>query len=145
MRWWDVDTWKLLHIRQAHDHAVYSVQLSPDGDLVASCGDDSTVKIWGMESTELVRTLRRDRPYERLNITGAKGLTAEQKATLYALGAYDETEQPYKIKEKIPGSRLAAFSTTGGVVPKVWKSPEGSPSYTRGHIAKAFRKILVVR
>jgi WD40 repeat protein len=94
LRWWDMDHWKLLQMRQAHDHAVYSVQVSPDGDFVASCGDDSTVKIWGMESTELVCILRRDRPYERLNITGATGLTAQQKATLYSLGAYDENERP---------------------------------------------------
>jgi WD40 repeat protein len=93
MLWWDVDTWKILHIRQAHDHAVYSVQVSPNGDLVASCGDDNTVKVWKMESAELVHTLRHDRPYEHLNITGIKGLTEAQKTTLRALGAYDEAEQ----------------------------------------------------
>ena len=70
--WWDVDTWKLLHICQAHHNAVYSVQVSPDGRLLASCGDDNSVKVWGMETTELVQTLRRDRPYERLHITGAR-------------------------------------------------------------------------
>jgi WD40 repeat protein/transcriptional regulator with XRE-family HTH domain len=90
IRWWDVNTWKLLQIRQTHQHTIHAVQVSPDGRLVASCGVDSTIKLWGMESTELVRTLRRDRPYERLNITGIQGLTAEQKTTLRALGAYDE-------------------------------------------------------
>jgi WD40 repeat protein len=87
-----VDTSKLLQIRQTHQHTIHAVQVSPDGRLVASCGIDSTIKLWGMESTELVRTLRRDRPYERLNITGVQGLTAEQKTTLRALGAYDEVE-----------------------------------------------------
>jgi WD40 repeat protein/transcriptional regulator with XRE-family HTH domain len=91
--WWDVDTWKLLHILQSHQQTIHAVQVSPDGHLVACCGDDGTIKLWGMETTELVRTLRRDRPYERLNITDIKGLTAEQKATLRALGAYDEGEQ----------------------------------------------------
>jgi hypothetical protein len=37
-----------------------------------------------------VRTLRRDRPYERLNITGIQGLTEVQKSTLRALGAVEE-------------------------------------------------------
>jgi WD40 repeat protein len=87
-----VDTSKLLQIRQTHQHTIHAVQVSPDGRLVASCGIDSTIKLWGMESTELVRTLRRDRPYERLNITGVQGLTPEQKTTLRALGAYDEVE-----------------------------------------------------
>jgi hypothetical protein len=56
--------------------------------MVASSGDDSTIRLWKIESAELVRTLRRDRPYERLDITGIKGLTDAQKATLHALGAF---------------------------------------------------------
>jgi hypothetical protein len=35
------------------------------------------------------RTLRRDRPYERLDVTGVKGLTEAQKTTLHALGAIE--------------------------------------------------------
>jgi len=35
--------------------------------------------------------VRRDRPYERLNITGIRGVTEAQKTTLCALGAFEET------------------------------------------------------
>jgi hypothetical protein len=38
---------------------------------------------------EYLKTLRRDRPYERLNISGIKGLTSAQKATLLTLGAVE--------------------------------------------------------
>jgi hypothetical protein len=38
--------------------------------------------------------LRRDRPYERLNITGIRGLTEAQKATLRALGAMESAPVP---------------------------------------------------
>jgi WD40 repeat protein len=79
-------------MRQSYQHTVHALKVSPDGSLIASSGDDNTVKLWGVKSTELVRTLRRDRPYERLNIAGVQGLTAEQKTTLRALGAYDEVE-----------------------------------------------------
>ncbi|MGZ3610835.1 MAG: hypothetical protein ACXVBU_12310 [Ktedonobacteraceae bacterium] len=41
-----------------------------------------------------MRTRRRDRLYERLDITGVKGLTDAQKATLRALGAIEENELP---------------------------------------------------
>jgi hypothetical protein len=37
-----------------------------------------------------LRILRRDRPYERLEITGIRGLTQAQKATLRALGAIED-------------------------------------------------------
>jgi hypothetical protein len=46
--------------------------------------------IWDQRSAEHVQTLRRDRPYERLNITSIEGLTRAQKATLRALGAIEE-------------------------------------------------------
>jgi hypothetical protein len=38
-------------------------------------------------------TLRRDRPYERLDITGIRGVTEAQKASLLALGAFEETSE----------------------------------------------------
>jgi len=34
-------------------------------------------------------TLRADRPYERMNLTGVEGLTEAQVATLKALGAIE--------------------------------------------------------
>jgi hypothetical protein len=37
-----------------------------------------------------VRTLRADRPYEGMNITGVTGITEAQKATLKALGAIEK-------------------------------------------------------
>jgi len=58
--------------------------------LLASCGEDGALKVWEMGSGELWRTLRRDRPYERLNIAGMTGLTEAQKATLLVLGAVEE-------------------------------------------------------
>jgi hypothetical protein len=59
------------------------------GRTLASCGDDGAVALWDLHSGEHLQTLRRDRPYERLNITGTRGLTEAQKATLRALGAIE--------------------------------------------------------
>jgi hypothetical protein len=42
-----------------------------------------------VQTGECLRTLRSARPYERMNITGATGLTAAQVATLKALGAVE--------------------------------------------------------
>jgi WD40 repeat protein len=65
--------------------------LIPGSHLLASGSLDETIKLWDVQSGECLRTLRSDRPYERMNIAGTTGLTAAQVATLKALGAI-ETE-----------------------------------------------------
>jgi len=87
-------------MREAHQGAVQSLRISSDGRMLASCGDDSTIKVWNIENGEHLRTLRRDRPYERLDITGVKGLTEAQKATLRALGAIEGS--PVTITQQTP-------------------------------------------
>ena len=98
LRWWDVQSGKCLRMRAAHQGTVLSLRKSPDGKLLASCGDDGAIHIWELNSGEHVRTLRRDRPYERLTITGIQGLTQAEIATLRALGAVEDAaaESPGK-------------------------------------------------
>ena len=57
---------------------------------VASGSYDGTVKLWEVSSGTLLRPLRRDRPYERMDITGLTGITAAQRVALLALGAVEE-------------------------------------------------------
>jgi WD40 repeat protein len=78
-------------VQEAHQGTVHSLKMSPDESLLASCGDDGAIRLWDLESDEPLQTLRRDRLYERLNITGIGGLTEAQKASLRALGAFEET------------------------------------------------------
>ena len=92
LRWWDVESGECVSMQAAHQGAIRSLKVSPDGRRLASCGDDGAIMIWDLESFEHVRTLRHDRPYERLNITGIRGLTEAQKASLQALGAIEEME-----------------------------------------------------
>jgi len=89
LRWWDVQRGECVTMRKGHHTGVQSLRVSPDGHLLASCGDDNAIKVWDLQSAELLRTLRPDRPYERLDITGIQGLTQAQKATLRALGAVE--------------------------------------------------------
>jgi WD40 repeat protein len=89
LRWWEVQSGQCLAARKAHQGAVHALKISPDGQLLASCGEDGTLEVWNLQGRELVRTLRRDRPYERLDITGIRGLTEAQKASLRALGAIE--------------------------------------------------------
>jgi WD40 repeat protein/transcriptional regulator with XRE-family HTH domain len=88
--WWEVQSGSCLRVRQAHKGRIWTLKRSPDGTRLASGGDDGAIQIWDLHSAELVQTLRRDRPYERLNITGLRGVTEAQKANLRALGALEE-------------------------------------------------------
>jgi WD40 repeat protein len=97
MRWWDVQSaggLECVAIRQGHQGAIQSLSVSPDGSILASCGDDGAIHIWESESGEYLRTLRGDRPYERLDISGVKGLTQAQKTTLRTLGAVERDPVP---------------------------------------------------
>jgi WD40 repeat protein/transcriptional regulator with XRE-family HTH domain len=94
LHWWDVERGKCVQTRHAHQGTVQSLKASPDGHSLASCGDDGAIHIWELESGKQLRTLRRDRPYERLDISGIKGLTQAQRASLSALGAIERTPVP---------------------------------------------------
>ena len=65
-----------------------SVTFSPQGDTLVSGSSDETIKLWNRETGICQQTWRLERFYEGMNITGVKGLTEAQKATLCALGAF---------------------------------------------------------
>jgi WD40 repeat protein len=75
-----------------HQGTVWSVAFSQDGRMLASGGEDESLRLWQVETGECLQLLREDRPYEGMNITGIVGLTTAQKATLKALGAVEVTE-----------------------------------------------------
>ncbi|MEP0801140.1 NB-ARC domain-containing protein [Funiculus sociatus] len=90
---WDVATGKCVKL-PGHSLAVYSVAFSPDGQILASGSKDETIKLWDMQTGECLQTLRSDRPYEKMNITGVSGLTEATIATLKALGAVESPVSP---------------------------------------------------
>ena len=92
LSWWEVQTGSCVLQMQAHPGKINTMKLSPDEMLLVSSGDDGGIMIHDAHSGELLKILRRDRPYERLNITGVKGLTEAQIATLRALGAIEKTK-----------------------------------------------------
>jgi WD40 repeat protein/transcriptional regulator with XRE-family HTH domain len=89
LRWWNPHNGECILSRPGHEGPVQVLRTSPDGRWLASCGDDGAIQIWQMDSGDHVGTLRRDRPYERLEISGIKGLTDAQKLALKMMGAVE--------------------------------------------------------
>jgi predicted NACHT family NTPase len=92
-RLWDINSGICFHCLQGHTSRVYSVVFSPDGATLASASTDGTIKLWCVKTGECLKTLINERPCERMNITGVKGLTEAEIASLKALGAVEDTTE----------------------------------------------------
>ena len=87
---WDIKSGKCLNTLKGHTRYINSVNFNVNGEILASGSADETIKIWDIKPGECLKTLRSARPYERMNITGIKGLTKAEITTLKALGAVEE-------------------------------------------------------
>jgi WD40 repeat protein len=94
---WDIDTAQCTKTLEGHSNGVWAVDFSPHGQVLASGSQDETTKLWDIATGENIRTLKADSPYEGMNITGVRGLSQAQKASLKALGA-----QEYSTKKEEP-------------------------------------------
>jgi WD40 repeat protein len=68
---------------------VVTVAFSADAQQLASGSYDGTVRVWDVPSGTCLHTLRSDRRYERVDITGLTGVTEVQRGILLALGAVE--------------------------------------------------------
>jgi WD40 repeat protein/transcriptional regulator with XRE-family HTH domain len=89
VRIWDTTSLQPVATLTGHTGGVPGVAFSADGCLLATGSFDGTVKLWDLGSCACLRTLRRERRYERLDITGVTGITEGQRQALIALGALD--------------------------------------------------------
>ena len=92
VRLWDSHTGACLRVLEGHTGLISSVAFDPGGSVLASSSNDETIRLWDVNTGACLRILRGDRPYERMNITGATGLTPTQAATLKRLGAVEDLD-----------------------------------------------------
>jgi ATP/maltotriose-dependent transcriptional regulator MalT len=76
------------------------VAFSPTSVLLASGSQDETIKLWETRTGRCLSTLRGERPYERLNISGVTGLNEAEKASLRALGAREHVALPLQERRQ---------------------------------------------
>ncbi|MEZ4664243.1 MAG: BTAD domain-containing putative transcriptional regulator [Caldilineaceae bacterium] len=91
IRLWDPETGALKQTLSSHTGIVQSVIFHPNGQWLISSSSDETIKIWSLATGDVIRTLRPASLYDGMNITGATGITAAQRATLKALGAVEDS------------------------------------------------------
>jgi WD40 repeat protein len=78
-----------LTVLSGHIGAIRSLAFGPDGDILASSSDDETIRLWSVQTGLCLKTLRSERPYERMNIARVTGITESQKLALKDLGAVE--------------------------------------------------------
>jgi WD40 repeat protein len=89
VRLWETSSGRPVATLQGHTGGIRGLAFSGDGLLLASGGADGTVRLWEAQSGRCLRTLRPERRYERLDITGLRGITDAQRTALLALGAVE--------------------------------------------------------
>lgn len=88
VRIWEVATGDCLQVLSGHSSWVWSV--AQQGLWIASSSADETIKVWQAQTYECLHTLRAERPYEGMNITGVTGISEAQKSALVLLGAVEK-------------------------------------------------------
>ena len=89
VRLWEAPSGQQLAKLEGHTAGVWGVSLSADGRLLASGSFDGTARLWDASNGAHLHTLRSDRRYERVDVTGLTGVTAAQRVSLLALGAIE--------------------------------------------------------
>ncbi len=92
IRIWRSMTQEAVQVLHGHSSRIRALAFRPDGQELASGSDDGTIKFWNISTGRCLSTLRNDRPYERMNITGVTGVSESQKVSLRGLGAIEDSE-----------------------------------------------------
>jgi len=91
-RLWDIESGNCLKSFQCSTDQIRSIAFSSDVRLLACSTTEGAIHLLDIMTGKQLKTFKSDRPYEHMNITGAKGLTEVQKITLKTLGAFEDYE-----------------------------------------------------
>jgi WD40 repeat protein len=87
IRAWDLSTRQCLATLSGHEDIIWQITADRSGEQILSASHDGTVRLWDLKSGRGVHTYRGLRPYEEMDITGTRGLSATQISSLVKLGA----------------------------------------------------------
>ncbi|MEO1296086.1 MAG: NB-ARC domain-containing protein [Cyanobacteria bacterium J06636_16] len=88
---WDTATWDCVHTITEHTADVSGLAFHPQYPILASGSEDETIHLWDIAHQTRLSTLKGQRPYEGMDITGVTGLTDAEITSLVSLGAIAHT------------------------------------------------------
>jgi WD40 repeat protein len=90
LRLWNVETSECRVL--SSDSGISAVAFSPGEKTVAGGDNHGSLHLWNIQTGEQLTTLRSELPYEKMNISGMKGISETQQEALLALGAIEQDQ-----------------------------------------------------
>jgi WD40 repeat protein len=115
VKWWDLESGRVIKSLDAHSYSVNSVAFSPDGKTALSGSWDNTVKWWDLSSGRVIKSLD-----AHSNDVNAVAFSPDGKTAL--LGSYDNTVKWWDLESGRVIKSLEAHSYS---VNSVAFSPDG--------------------
>ncbi|MHB1426229.1 MAG: WD40 repeat domain-containing protein [Gemmataceae bacterium] len=146
---WDARTGKQLrrlvgHRKKPDLAAVCSLALSPDGKILATAGEDRTIRFWNWKTGEQLRQFTSDSSERTMCFTfspdGKTLVWGASSDSILRLGDVDSGKLRHKLKQ-IDSPRAAAFSPDGKTLAvgtydqtiRLWDTSSGRHPHPRGH------------
>jgi WD40 repeat protein len=117
IKFWDLATMQIVEEFSEHTRAPYQMAFSPDGSLLASAGDDGTLRFWNLETGVNIKTIRTNQE------TGAVAFSPD--GTLVAFSVWGEGVQVWAVVPKPP--RGTPISPTETTTPAPTKTATANP------------------
>jgi WD40 repeat protein len=131
---WDVETARRVATLRGHTGAIWEIVYSPDGDMIATAGDDGTARLWDATGGEEIFVLR---GHDQSVLSIAFSPDSKQVAT----GGTDGTVRLWNIQT---GSLEAILPETVGTEVLSWNVAEARQAGVIHHQMKVIDWVLDV-
>lgn len=112
-------SWQCSLTLEGHSNSINAVVSSPDGKMIASGSDDTTIKLWNFETGKEIGSLGENSSNW---FAGVKSIAISPNGKILASGSEDKN---IKVWELITGKEIYTISGHSGAIRSVSISPDG--------------------